>query len=282
MACAQTSEQPRPARAQNPDAFDARDLSGKWVRISPFQAFSNVPGGIPLGGANLIEQIKKGLGTQEYTNGGQFVEEAPFTAEGKKRFEANSPSYGRRMKAPYLGNNDPQGMCDPLGIPRNLNVEVAGPHKTMEIVQAPGRMLQFFPWHHDWREVWTDGRALPKTDDLEPKWDGYSVGHWDENTFVVESIGFDERTWLDQDGYPHSEEMKLTEHWRRLDANTLELVMTLEDPVVYSRPWNSDTKIFRLDREGVKDWDPQIYCVPSEEFKFNKLIRDGGVGKSGK
>jgi hypothetical protein len=173
-------------------------------------------------------------------------------------------------------------MCDPLGIPRNLNVEVAGPHKTMEIVQVPGRTLQFFPWHHDWREVWTDGRALRKTDDLEPKWDDYSVGHWEENTFIVESIGFDERTWLDQDGYPHSEEMKLTERWRRLDANTLELIMTLEDPVVYSRPWNSDTKTFRLDREGVKDWDPQIYCVPSEEFKFNKLIRDGGVGKSGK
>jgi hypothetical protein len=131
-------------------------------------------------------------------------------------------------------------------------------------------------------EVWTDGRALPKTDDLEPKWDGYSIGHWDENTFIVESIGFDERTWLDQDGYPHSEEMKLTERWRRLDANTLELVMTIEDPVVYSRAWNSDAKIFRLDREGVKDWDPQIYCVPSEEFKFNKLIRDGGVGKTGK
>jgi hypothetical protein len=84
-----------PGRAQNPDAFDPRDLSGKWVRISPSQAFSNVPGGIPIGGANLAEQIKKGLGAQEYTNGGQSVEEAPFTAEGKKRFDANSPSYGR-------------------------------------------------------------------------------------------------------------------------------------------------------------------------------------------
>ena len=86
------------ARAQNPDAFDPHDLSGKWVRISPFQAFSNVPGGIPIGGANLAEQIRKGLGCQEFTNGGQFVEEAPFTAEGKKMFDANLPSYGRSWR----------------------------------------------------------------------------------------------------------------------------------------------------------------------------------------
>ena len=84
MACAQTSEQPRPGRAQNPDAFDPHDLSGKWVRISPFQAFSNVPGGIPIGGANLAEQVKKGLGAQEYTNGGQFVRGGPFHGRGQE------------------------------------------------------------------------------------------------------------------------------------------------------------------------------------------------------
>jgi len=69
-----------------------------------------------MGGASLAEQIKKGLGNQEYTSGGQFVEEAPFTAESQKRLDANMPSHGRRTKAPYLGNNDPQGMCDPLGV----------------------------------------------------------------------------------------------------------------------------------------------------------------------
>ncbi len=131
-----------------------------------------------MGGAALAAELKQGQAPKGYTNGGQFVEDAPFTAEGKKRFDANFPSYGQRMKAPYLGNNDPQATCDPLG------------------------------------------PSLQKTDDLEPKWDGYSVGHWDENTF--------------------------------------------------------------MDREGGKDWDQQIYCVPSEEYKFNKLIRDGGVGKGGK
>jgi hypothetical protein len=127
--------------------------------------------------------------------------------------------------------------------------------------------------------IWADGRQLPKPDELEPKWNGYSVGNWEGNTFVVNSVGFDDRTWLDHNGYPHTEDMKLEERYRRVDANTLELVETITDPKYYSKPWRSDTKTWKLDPVGGKDWDPQIYCVPSEEFKFNKLIRDGGAGK---
>jgi hypothetical protein len=75
--------------------------------------------------------------------------------------------------------------------------------------------------------------------------------------------------------------MRLEERYRRVDANTLELQMTITDPGYYTKPFKSDVKRFLMDRTGVKDWDPQIYCVPSEEFKFNKLIRDGGAGKVG-
>jgi hypothetical protein len=255
----------RPPEAKPGATFDPHDLSGKWNRISPFETFSNVPGGAP--------------GTQGLPgNGGKPVAEAQFTPEGKKRFDANKPSYGRRQVAPMQGN-DPQMTCDPMGVPRVLNAQVKGPHATMEIAMTPDRMLQFFQWHHDWREIWLDGRSLPKLDEAEPKWDGYSVGRWDGETFVVDSIGFDERTWLDHNGYPHSDQMHLEERYRRLDANTLELIMTVTDPVIYSKPFVSDTKIFKLDRVAVKDWDPQIYCVPSEEFRFNSLIRDGGAGK---
>ena len=90
----------------------------------------------------------------------QGTEEAPFTEAGKARFEKNKPGYGPRAVPPAFGN-DPMGTCDPLGIPRLLNTEVISPHQTMEIVQVPGRMIQFFEWHHDWREVFTDGRKLP-------------------------------------------------------------------------------------------------------------------------
>lgn len=253
--------------------FDPHDLSGKWNRVSPFQTYSNVPGG-----ANELQGYILG---QESAPRKLDVPtaEAPFTPAGKAKFDQNIPSYGRRITAPDIGN-DPQGNCDPWGVPRMLNGQVAGPHATIEIVQTPDRMFVFSQWHHDYRVVWADGRSLPKmNDDLEPKWNGYSVGHWEGNTFVVNSIGFDDRTWLDHNGYPHTDQMKLEERYRRVDANTLELVEILTDPQYYSKPWRSDTKIWKLDVKGGKDWDPQIYCVPSEEFKFNKLIRDGGAGK---
>ena len=170
------------------------------------------------------------------------------------------------------------GTCDPLGIPRLLNTEVITPHQTMEIVQIPGRMLQFFEWHHDWREVFID-RQLPAADTVEPTWNGTSVGKWDGDVFVVDSIGFDDRTWLDKFGHPHSENMKLQERYRRVDADTLELTMTLTDPEMYARPWVSDTKLFRLDRAKSSRWDEQIYCVPTEEYKFNQRVRDEAGGR---
>ena len=67
---------------------------------------------------------------------------------------------------------------------------------------------------------------------------------------------------MDKFGYPHSEEMRLEERYRRVDAETLELVMTITDPVVYAKPWSSDTKRMKLNREKAKRWDEQIYCVP--------------------
>jgi hypothetical protein len=272
VAHAQTAPEKKTEKAIKKAAFNPRDLSGKWNRVSPFQSYSNVPGG-----ANELQAYLLGQASAPQKLDVETAE-APFTPEGKAKFDKNLPSYGRRITAPMLGN-DPQGMCDPWGVPRMLNAQVAGPHATIEIVQLPDRMFTFSQWHHDYRMVWTDGRQLPKLEDVEPRWNGYSVGKWEGDTFVVNSLGFDDRTWLDHNGYPHTDQMRLEERYRRLDADTLELVMTITDPQYYSKPFRSDTKIWKLDREGGRAWDEQIYCVPSEEFKFNKLIRDGGVGK---
>jgi len=268
---AQTAPTPGIAKAAAP--LDSHDLSGKWNRVSPFQTYSNVPGGANELQAYILGQAKAPRKLDVPT------EEAPFTPEGKAKFDKNIPGYGKRITAPMLGN-DPQSNCDPWGVPRMLNGQVAGPHSNLEILQVPNRTYVFSEWHHDYRIVYTDGRKLPKLDEnLEPKWNGYSVGRWEGNTFIVDSVGFDDRTWLDHNGYPHTDQMRLEERYRRLDADTLELVETLTDPQYYSKPWRSDTKIWKLDREAAKDWDEQIYCVPSEEFRFNRLIRDGGAGK---
>jgi hypothetical protein len=234
--------------------FDPRDLAGHWDRVSPIVSFGNVPTG----------SARENAGVQE----------APFTAEGRKRYEVNKPGYGPRRSTQ---RNDPLGRCEPLGLVRHLNAEIIEPHNTWEIVQTPGRIVQFFEYRHDWREIWLDGRTLPSLEDLHPKWNGYSVGRFDGDTLVVESIGFDERSWVDKFGYPHSEQMRLGERYRRVDANTLELVMTITDPIVYTKPWVSDTKRFSLNRQKAKSWDEQIYCVPAEEFAFQRLIQSGNV-----
>ena len=241
------------ARAQ--EATDARDLSGHWDRISSLESFSNTPGGTR---GNALPGSR----------------EAPFTEEGRARFAANRPGYGPRRA---MERNDPLGRCEPLGLVRNLNVEIVAPHSTFEIVQTPGRILQFFEYRHDWREIWIDGRALPAPDDIYPKWNGFSVGRFEGDTLVVESVGFDDRSWLDKLGYPHSEEMQVEERYRRLDADTLELVVTVTDPLVYSEPWQSDRKLFRLNREKAQGWDEQIYCIPAEETSFQQLIGTGNV-----
>ena len=242
--------------AQNTKPFDAHDLSGKWVRTSGNQGFSNVP----------------------ETGRGNFPQ-APFTPAGKAAYEQNHPGYGPRADA--VLRNDPMGTCDPLGVPRNLNAEVVSSHNWWELMMQADRMIQFFEWHHEYRVVYTDGRKLPElTPALDRKWNGYSAGRWEGDTFVVESTGFDDRTWLDKFGYPHTDEMKLQERYRRVDANTLELTMVLTDPQYYTKPWESDRKVFKLNAlQFAKPWDEQIYCVPSEEYKFNRLIRDPASGK---
>ena len=105
----------------------------------------------------------------------------PMTPEGKRKFDANKPSYGPRAIPPALGN-DPAGNCDPLGLVRLLLFP-----RPFEFVHAPGRVFQFLEWNHVWRTIWTDGRKLPE--DPDPRWYGYSVGKWDGDTLVVGITG---------------------------------------------------------------------------------------------
>ena len=273
MALAQNPTPPAARPAAGPPA-NPRDLSGKWLRTTPFQTFSNVKGG-----ANEFQnEITQGRKPDLNRDTGLRYAEPVFTPAGKAAFDRNIPSYGLRITAPKDGN-DPQGNCDPWGVPRMLNGQVAGPHAGWSVLQTADKFIQFSGWHHHYREVWTDGRPLPSPDEAEPRWNGYSVGRWQGNTFVVDSLGFDPRTWLDHNGYPHTDQMRLQERYRLIDAETLELRMTITDPEYYAKPFESDVKLFRRDRENEKGWDEQIYCVPSEEQRFNRLIRDGGVGK---
>jgi hypothetical protein len=103
-----------------------------------------------------------------------------------------------------------------------------------KIVQSPG-LIVILDEDLTYRQIFLDGRALETTPN--PSWMGYSVGHWEGDTLVVESFGFNDRTWLDRDGHPHTEALRMTERYRRLDFGHLDIEITLNDPAVYTRPW---------------------------------------------
>jgi hypothetical protein len=140
-----------------------------------------------------------------------------------------------RQRAPNFSHESPVSHCLPEGMPL---VEMApAPYK---IVQTLGVTLFLYERDTTYRQVYTDGRKLPE--DPQPTWLGYSVGKWDGGTFVVESAGFNDRGWLDARGHTHSEALRLTERFHRLDFGHMELQLTIDDPKTYTRPFTIKLK----------------------------------------
>jgi len=104
----------------------------------------------------------------------------------------------------------------------------------VKFVQTPGLLLVIYE-NAPTRQIFLDGRELPK--DPNPSWMGYSVGRWEGDTLVVDTAGFNDRTWLDLAGRPHTEALHVTERFRRLDFGRIQLHMTFDDPKTYAKPW---------------------------------------------
>jgi hypothetical protein len=136
-----------------------------------------------------------------------------------------------------LGREDMSVLCLPFGPRADNGVD--------KIIQSRQILMMAFG-DLTYRQIFMDGRPLPK--DPNPTWMGYSVGHWEEDTLVVESAGFNDRSWLDGDGHPHTEDLRMTERLRRPDFGHLELVRTLEDPKALAQPWVIPIK-FELDAD---------------------------------
>ena len=195
---------------------------------------------------------------------------SPMTPWAKARYDAAKPGYGPRA-AP--GGNDPILQCDPIGIPRVMFMPVP-----YEFVHTPTRVLQFFEREHEWRSIWTDGRSLPK--DPDPTWYGYAVGRWEgDTTFVVESTGYTDRTWITPTGYPHSEAMHVSERYQRVDHDTILYNITVTDPGSYSKPIVGPQRTMRL-KPGAEL--VELPCVWSEENAFAKRIREPAASQPAK
>lgn len=126
--------------------------------------------------------------------------------------------------------DDPTGWCVPGGVPRNDLVPYP-----FKIVSTPGNVIILYEAVQSYRQIFTDGREFPK--DPNPAWLGYSIGHYEPGAFVVESQGFNDNAWLDNNGHPGTESLHVTERFKRKDVGHMDIEITINDPKAYTKPW---------------------------------------------
>src|SRR3984893_7574255 len=191
-----------------------------------------------------------------------------YTPAGLAALKANKPTAGARGVRRGL-QNDPVDICDPVGFPRMSLFQF----RVAEFEQTANKVIVVYHLSYAWRVIWTDGRTLPDVKSgAEPRWNGYSVGRWvDDYTFVVQTVGLDERSWLDNAGRPHSANMRVEERYHRVDSDTMELTLTIDDPEYYKQPWQALNK-FVLHRLP-DDFDMrESFCSPSAIPGYKKLL----------
>ena len=220
--------------------FNPHDLSGFWDLTNT---------GLPRGALNETSNNRPQM-----------------TPWGSEKFRKTKTGVANALSNGSYPNqkewNDPIRWCDPTGFPRIMwSPTPAG----MRFAQTNEEVIQFFQNNRAWRDIWTDGRKLPNAV-ADSRWYGYSVGHWEGDTFVVNSNNFTDTTWLDQYGSPHSDEMTVEERYRRVDHDHLEMILNITDPKTYVGTWKGDKKIFQLiekPRSAFNDF-PEDICVWSE------------------
>jgi hypothetical protein len=129
------------------------------------------------------------------------------------------------------GKDHPGARCWPSGIPEKNNIPDG-----VKVVQTPDLMLFLHESRTIYRQIFTDGRPLPR--DAQPTWMGYSVGRWEGDTFVVDTIGQNGKTWLDMRGLPATEALRVTERFTRPTVGRIFVDVTIDDPKAYTRPWD--------------------------------------------
>ncbi len=233
-----------------------------------------------LWGSRLGNQAK---GVQLRPNDGSPASALPYTPLGRQMYQAHKALEGEDA-VPPASTNDPRVTCEPLGFPRYNHYDLGA-----RIYQDEHSVSILYNYDNRWRIIWTDGRSLPALVDggveidgqyREARWMGYSVGKWlDDYTLEVQTVGTlpEDRVWLDNTGRPISDRARITETFRRLDYDTHEWSETLDDPKMYTQPWQT-MKIPMILQDPRTDVLTR-YCSPYEIEAYNKAYGDGASGK---
>jgi hypothetical protein len=142
----------------------------------------------------------------------------------------------------------PSESCLPHGIPDAMMVPAA----PFKIIQTPGVVVILHENQNRFRQIFTDGRGFPE--EMTPAWLGYSIGKWNGDTLVVESAGFNDRSWLDDGGHPHSDALRVTEQYRRPDFGHLDYEITFDDPKAYTKSWTSKVRFDFFPDTEIMEW----------------------------
>jgi len=166
----------------------------------------------------------------------------PWAAElAHKRTQAN-------------GMDDPGSHCLPVGVVKGLTTPFF-----RKIVQTPNLILILNEREATYRQIFTDGRPLPSID--QPSFSGYSVGKWEGDTLVVQTVGFKDQMWVDRNGSPLTDEAKITERFRRINVGKLEIELTVDDPKAYTKPWTVKLNQFLKPDSELLD----SFCMENEK-----------------
>src|SRR5579864_5177577 len=239
---AQTAEQSGPATARS--ATPTVDLSGVWE--------ANMPG------------LK--WATYSFT-----PDIPPMTPWGKQRYLAVKPSYGPRSVADstdYVNPTTGKDVgCLPPGVPR-IYIQPF----VLEMIQSPGRVVEYFEFDHHVRQIFTDGRQHPQ--DPELTWMGDSIGWYEGDTFVVDTVGLNEKTWIDRGGLPHSDRLHVIERIRRASHEALEITITIDDPKAYTTTWTG-YRNYKLE----PIWNiKEFICADNADYNQEFIQNSGAYG----
>ena len=189
--------------AQSGAAKTAPDLSGIWMQ------------GGGISGEGAIHRFT--------------MDEPPLQPWALEKYKANRAGVTDPDEA-GLEQNDPNTHCFPPGAARSMLMPYA-----FEIVQRPDQVYILFESGSGIRHIYTDGRAHP--DDPSPTWMGHSIGKWEKDTLVVDTVALREETWVDRIGTPHSDALHMVERFRRVNKDTLEVEFLFEDSKAFTKPW---------------------------------------------
>jgi hypothetical protein len=237
---AQTTAPPQAAKASAARASGSvPDLSGNWL-IAP---------GSPSFDAN--------------DPAGKNPQQLPMTPWAREKLSAAKPPFG--TKGTFDNPNDPvQRYCDPPGLTR-----LYGYPWQFTIVQTPANVYILFEYYHEWRLV-TMNEPHPK--DVDFTWLGDSVGKYEGDALVIDTVGLNDKSWLDNVGHPHSDALHLVERIRRASHDVLQIDMTFDDPKAYTKSWTTQ-RTFKLSSDPMGE----TMCSLSENEDFQKNIMDRTV-----